>query len=428
MKSQIITIGDELLLGDTVNTNASWISTVFAELGVKVTKVHTIGDEADQIRRAVKEAMEAAELVVTTGGLGPTHDDITKKTIAELFGAGMVLHQPTLEAIKIAFKKRNIPFTRSNYHQAEVPDNCRVLPNRRGTAPGMWFGERGCSLVVLPGIPHEMQALVNDEVLPRLHSQTEGREKVFARHIKVAGIGESTLSDQVLGPLDEFLNDELSVAFLPSPQANTIRVGSRARTSAEADKKSKKLIQFIYQRAGDYIIGEGKELGLGEAVGRALRQHECTIATAESCTGGLLTDTLTDVPGSSDYLMGGVVAYANRVKCEQLGVPAEILNAQGAVSKAVALRMARAAARRMGSDIGISTTGIAGPGGGSSQKPVGTVWIGFWSQNAHFALHTIFSKDRRQNKERSVAVALETVRRQLQNINVMPYDLKPHHA
>lgn len=428
MKCQIISIGDELLIGDTVNTNASWLGGTLAGQGVEVTRVHTIGDGAGVIRSVIRQAMDEAGLVITTGGLGPTHDDITKKTVADIFQAEMTVHEPTLHAIKKAFKKRNIPFTASNYRQAEVPDNCEVLMNRRGTAPGLWFEREGSRLAVLPGIPREMQALVTEEVIPRIRELTNGTDRAFARHIKVAGVGESTLSDQLLGPLDDYLGEDISVAFLPSPQANTIRVTARAASRRQAESRSRALVDFIYERADNFIIGEGKDLSLSKAVGRVLREHKQTIAVAESCTGGLLADTLTDTPGSSDYMLGGIVAYANRVKQELLGVPEAMLTQHGAVSKPVALQMARAAAARLGSDIGVSTTGIAGPGGGTPQKPVGRVWIGFWSENAHFALRSTFTDDRRLNKERSVAVALETVRRVVLSIETMPYDLKPHHA
>lgn len=428
MKSQIISIGDELLLGDTVNTNAAWLGSIFAEQGIEVTMVHTIGDDAGMIRDTVTKAMQQADLVITTGGLGPTHDDITKKVIADIFDAELVLHQPTLDFIKQVFERPNIPFSESNYAQACVPENCEVLFNKQGTAPGLWFDEGNSMLAVLPGIPYEMKALVENEVLPRLQKQITGIEKRYARHIKVSGIGESTLSDEVLGPLDEYLSEDISVAFLPSPQANTIRVNTRADSREQADKKSQSLINYIYKKAGTFIIGEGKELTLSEAVGKELRKQSLTVAAAESCTGGLLASTLTDVPGSSDYVLGGIIAYANEVKTGQLAVPKKVLKKHGAVSKPVALQMAKGVAGKLGADIGISTTGIAGPGGGTDEKPVGTVWIGFWSANHHFALQTIFANDRLLNKERSVALALETIRRRILDIELMPYGLKPQSA
>lgn len=428
MKCQIISIGDELLLGDTVNTNASWLGNILTGQGMRITQVKTIPDNETQIRKAITESMKDADLVITTGGLGPTHDDITKKTVADIFEVPMVIHEPTLDFIRKIFEKRNIPFSKSNYQQAEVPENCEVLFNKQGTAPGLWFEANGSRLAVLPGIPYEMKNLLNDEVLPRIAPLTEGLGKVFSLHIKVAGVGESTLSDEVLGPLDDYLSDDISVAFLPSPRANTIRVNTLAVSNEEANKKNESLIQFIYNKAGKYVIGEGKELTLSESVGSVLREHSLTISTAESCTGGLLADTITDVPGSSDYFTGGIISYANRIKTAELGVPESVLKKHGAVSKAVALQMAKGVARSMGTDIGLSTTGIAGPDGGSEEKPVGTVWIGFWSELHHFAIKTIFTKNRQLNKERSVAIALETVRRTILEIEPMPYGLKPYYA
>jgi nicotinamide-nucleotide amidase len=428
MQIQIISIGDELLMGDTVNTNASWMGQFFADHGAEVSRVYTVGDDTAHIRETVTAAMDDANLVITTGGLGPTHDDITKTTIADMFEAEMEIHEPTLEFVKSIFEKRNIPFSKSNYDQVRVPENCDVLFNKKGTAPGMWFEEEGTFLAVLPGIPREMKALIRYQVLPRIQERTNGIDRSFARHIKVAGIGESTLSDEYLAEVGPYLTNNISVAYLPSPQANTIRVNSRAATRKKANRKSEALVEYIYNQLGPYIIGEGKDLTLSEATGNALRDHSLTVAVAESCTGGLLANTLTDTPGSSDYMVGGAIAYANRVKVEQLNVDSKIIREQGAVSKPVALQMAKNGAQNLDADIGISTTGIARPGGGTDEKPVGTVWIGFWSTNAHFALKTLFTNDRLLNKERSVAVALEMVRRTVLDIETMPYGIKPHHA
>jgi nicotinamide-nucleotide amidase len=428
MQSQIISIGDELLRGDTANTNARWLGETLAENGAPVTAIHTIRDDKNTIKAAINKALQTAGLAITTGGLGPTDDDLTKQSVAELFDVPMMVHQPTLSFIKETFKKRNIPFTSSNYYQAEVPKNAEVLFNKQGTAPGLWFERNGSLLAVLPGIPHEMKALTENEILPRIRPLTNGNRRIFSRHIKVAGIGESTLSDEVLGPLDEYLSEDISVAFLPSPRANAIRIDTRTASASQADEESGSLRQYMYEKAGSYIIGEGRALTISEAVGKVLRDHSLTIAAAESCTGGLLASRLTDIPGSSDYLAGGLTAYANSVKKALLDVSEEALQKHGAVSKTVALQMAKAVAAKMHTDIGVSTTGIAGPEGGTEEKPVGTVWIGFWSADHHFALKACFSDDRLINKERSVASALETVRRTVLGIEPMPYGLKPHYG
>jgi nicotinamide-nucleotide amidase len=428
MKCQVISIGNELLNGDTVNTNASWLGRYLTELGVDVTGVHTIGDDHGLIMASIRQSLEQSDLVITTGGLGPTHDDVTKKAVQELFGASLVVHEPTLNFIREVFKKRNIPFSKSNYHQAEVPDNCEVLFNKRGTAPGMWFEQAGSRLAVLPGVPSEMKELFKQYLTVKIEDLTGGREQIFSRYLVTAGIGESTLSDNVVGDLSAFLNDDVSVAYLPGPQGVRIRISGRGESKEEAMEKIAPLADHFYLRAGDYVVGEGKELTLGEAVSQVLRNRRLTIATGESCTGGMLSDQLTNVPGSSDYMLGGIIAYANNTKVDLLGVSSKDLAVHGAVSKTVALQMARGVAQRIGSDIGISITGIAGPGGGTVEKPVGTVWIGYWSQELHFALNTVFTNDRLTNKERSTAVALETIRRTVQGINTLPYDLKPHFA
>ncbi|MBN2732410.1 MAG: competence/damage-inducible protein A [Balneolaceae bacterium] len=428
MKCQIVSIGDELLLGDTVNTNASWLGQVLAEHGVEVTQVHMISDNGLMIKQTLRRAMRESDLVITTGGLGPTHDDITKKTVAELFDVEMTIHEPTLKFIKKIFKQRNIPFSKSNYYQAEVPENCEVLFNKQGTAPGLWFEESDSRLAVLPGIPHEMKGLIETEVLPKIDALTDGITRRFAFHIKMAGVGESTLSDEIIGSLHDFLSDDLTVAYLPSPQANTLRINVQAKSEQEAMDKTRELKKYIYARADDMIIGEGKDMTLSEATGNILRENKLNISVAESCTGGLLANTITDTPGSSDYMMGGIVAYANSIKTEQLKVSEKDLKEYGAVSKQVALQMARGVATVMNSDIGVSTTGIAGPGGGTDEKPVGTVWIGFWSTNHHFALHIQLTKDRNINKQRTVAITLEMVRRIASGVETMPYGLKPHFA
>jgi nicotinamide-nucleotide amidase len=377
LRCQIINIGDELLRGDTLNTNANWMGSVLTENGVKTVKIQTIPDDRAVIKQVLKEAASQVEVVLTTGGLGPTHDDMTKKAVTDFFDAKLKVHEPTLNYIKKTFKKRGIPFSRSNYHQAEVPENCDVLFNKYGTAPGMWFEGKDYCLAVLPGIPREVKYLMKNEVIPRLQSRVKDSHKSYSRFIKTAGIGESTLNDELLPELGEFLSEDISVAFLPSPQENTLRITTEAASKDEADEINHSLIEYIYNNAGDCIIGEGKGFTLSEAVGRLLRVNSLTISIAESCTGGLLASRLTDIPGSSDYLQGGITAYSNAIKEKQLHIPRRMLEKHGAVSLPVALQMAKSIASVMNTDIGVSTTGIAGPAGGSGEKPVGTVWVGF---------------------------------------------------
>jgi nicotinamide-nucleotide amidase len=370
--------------------------------------------------------MEEADLVICTGGLGPTHDDMTKKAVAELYNVGYKRDEQTLEYIKTIFEKRNIPFSKSNYHQAEVPENAEVLFNKAGTAPGMWFKE-GSYLAVLPGVPYEMKYLMENKVASKLREVFGDIGYLYSHYIKTAGIGESTLSDEILGDLSTYFENGVGMAYLPSPGGVTLRLNGSGETKLKAQKNLEKLKRIIHHKAGDFIYGEGKDFTLSEAVGDALKEKSYHISVAESCTGGLLTNAFTDIPGSSDYFTGGVIAYSNEVKIKELGVKQDDLDKVGAVSKEVALQMAKGVAKKLNTEIGISTTGIAGPGGGTEEKPVGTVWMGYYEKNGpYFAVKAMFTKDRLNNKERTKMALLEITRRQLKGIEAMPYDLKKH--
>ncbi len=423
MKAQLISIGNELLIGDTINTNAAWMGQFLNDLGIEVTCVHTISDDHELIKSTVLQSMQESDLVITTGGLGPTHDDITKTTIAELFDAKLVQNDEVLNYVKDLFASRNIPFSESNAWQAMVPENCEVLFNKAGTAPGMWFHEHDCFIAVLPGVPYEMKYLMKRRVASKLREQTNGIGFIHTEYLKIAGIGESTLADTILKDASGFLNNHVSLAYLPSFGRVALRITGKGETKEEAIDRASQLSQYIKERAGTYIYGTQKDHSLSEQLGKLLIQHEKMIATAESCTGGLIANSLTDIPGSSAYVLGGVVSYANSVKINQLGVQSSDLEKFGAVSKQVALQMAKGVVELTGADIGISTTGVAGPGGGSEDKPVGTVWIGFYSKEQHFAVKALFTKDRLVNKERTTIVALEIARRILSGIEELPYSL-----
>lgn len=424
MQCWIISIGDELLIGDTINTNASWMAQLFSEYGVDVERIVTLKDDLSVLKETISDALDSVDLVISTGGLGPTHDDVTKKAVTDLFDTELIVHEPTLSFIKKTFKKRNIPFSKSNHLQAKVPADSEVLFNEQGTAPGLWLEKNDSILVVLPGVPHEMKHLLKKKVLPKIQKLLNGNVVWKARYLLTSGIGESTLSDEVVGDLSSYFNKNISVAYLPSTQGTRIRIRARGASEEDIESQMRPVIEHLKRSAGKYIVGEGKDLHLAKALGELLSEKNLTMATAESCTGGLLGSTVTDIPGSSRYMKGGVIAYANEVKVKELDVEAKDLQKYGAVSKVVALQMAKGIAQKMGTDIGISTTGIAGPEGGTREKPVGTVWIGFWNQHQHFAIKGQFTKDRWVNKERSVFVALEMVRRILLDISEMPYGLQ----
>lgn len=425
--AHIISIGNELLVGDTVNTNASWIGNSLTEQGFLVEQVITIPDEYRLIRQKIEHSMGETDLTIVTGGLGPTHDDITKKVIADLYNSKLIENKEVLDHIKSIFNRRGFRLNDSSAEQALVPENCTVLFNNSGTTPGLWLEEEECVLVVLPGVPLEMRYLMEKRVLPKIDKHFPGREVWASQYFKTAGIPESTLSDRV-GNLDEFVNNGVGVSYLPEVSGVTIRISAKGLDKDQADDKLKKLRKLLLDKAGEVIYGEGKNLTLEEAVGRILTEKGLTIATAESCTGGLLASNITDIPGSSGYMKGGVVVYANEMKQKLLDVSADDLQVHGAVSRRVALQMAKGVADRFDADIGVSTTGVAGPGGGTPEKPVGTVWTGFWLNGKHFALKATLTNDRYLNKQRSVMIILETVRRQLLNVHEFPYHLKPHSA
>lgn len=407
-----------------MNTNASWIGTILTELGFYVEQVITIPDSYNLIQTRIDESLRQASLTIITGGLGPTHDDITKKAVADLFKVGLVEDEDVLNHVKSIFEKRNFIFSKSNADQALIPEGAEVLFNNKGTAPGIWMSRSGHCLAILPGVPFEMKFLMEHRVKSKIEELFPDLDVWATQYFKTAGIPESTLSERI-GSLDKYMNNGVGVAFLPSAAGVTIRISSSSAKKKAAEEKLVQLRKELYSKIGNAIYGEGKHLTLSEVVGELLVEKKLTIAMAESCTGGHLANSLTDNPGSSRYLYGGIVAYANNVKINELDVLEDDLKGYGAVSESVALQMAKAAAERFKSDIGVSTTGIAGPDGGTKEKPVGTVWMGFWMKDKHFALKAVFSNDRLINKERTVMVVLETIRRHLLGLEGYPYELKP---
>ena len=423
MIAHLISIGNELLIGDTVNTNASWLGQFLHDRGVQVTQIHTITDEPEQIKFTIQQALDKADLVISTGGLGPTLDDVTKKSLAELFGVGMRHEKSVEKHIKELFHRRNLPYSKSNQAQSLIPNNAELLFNATGTAPGMLFTEQDSVLVVLPGVPHEMKHIMTTQVAPRL--QEWGSLNIFeTRYLKVAGIGESHLIDNWLPNIKCILNESIDLAFLPSKGQVCLRLTGRGQSRKEAISRVKSLSLEIEQRLGNLIYSDEKEDTLDRALGRILIQNGYRLATAESCTGGLMGHMLTETPGSSAYMQGGVIAYNNAIKMSQLGVDASVLKQKGAVSAEVALQMAKGVAQLMGVECGISSTGVAGPGGGSPEKPVGTVWIGFFTPTQQFAVRAEFSNSRSLNKLQSVITGFEILRRCLLGIDELPYNLQ----
>ena len=376
MRVHLLSIGDELLIGQTVNTNAAWMGRKLTEDGWRVSSVAAISDTPEAIRTALDRGLEEADAVLVTGGLGPTKDDLTKHVLAEHFGTELVMHEGIAAQIQEWFESRNLPFLEVNRLQAMLPRDCVVLPNPLGTASGMWFERPGGKVVVsMPGVPYEMQGLMLNEVLPRLRAHFSLPTTLY-QTVVTAGIGESALAALVSEWEDELRARGLSLAYLPSPGQVKVRIGvqgpSEDRESLQALLDQE--VETFVTLASKHVVGRG-ETGLPESVLDALKSRNQSMCTAESCTGGTVASMLTAVPGASAAMHGGVVAYDNAVKVNQLGVSPELLERHGAVSEQVVLAMARGARDRMGTTWAVSTSGIAGPSGGTSEKPVGMVWM-----------------------------------------------------
>ncbi len=408
----LITVGDELLIGQTVNTNAAWLGEQLSAHGITVGHAETVSDAAADIRDALRRALAASDAVILTGGLGPTHDDITKKAIADELGRALVFRDDLFAELRAKFEARGRPMAARNRVQAEVPEGFEALPNPVGTAPGLWFEDEAarCAVAVLPGVPNEMRTIVRDSVLPRLVAR-RGAGTVVQKTLLTVGRGESDLAD-TLGDYADRLGPDLQLAFLPRYGVIRLRITALGATEEDAETRLADFEALVRERSGDVVFGEGDDL-LEAAVGRMLAARGLTLATAESCTGGLLSDRITNVPGASAYYNGGVVVYGNATKVNLLGVDEAALRRDGAVSEAVARQLAAGARAHLGADLGISTTGVAGPGGGTPEKPVGTVWIGYADAEGTYAVQLRLARERLLNKRLSVTAALNLVRRQL---------------
>lgn len=426
MKAAILTIGDELLIGQVINTNAAWLGEQLDLAGVDVVHMVTLGDDEAVIQQELESAYTLVDAILITGGLGPTHDDVTREAVARFFGVDLVVHEDIIAQIERRFAARGLVMPASNRTQAMVPEGFEVLPNPVGTAPGLWFeeadGERERILAVLPGVPYEMKRLMQDDVLPRLLAH-KGLAVIRHRTLLTTGIGESNLQDEI-GDLSTILTPSLRLAYLPGTSGVRLRLSARGTTEEEVTARLDGLEAYLRSRIARYIYGTGDE-PLEAAVGRLLAERGLTVATAESCTGGHVVNRLTNISGSSAYVMGGVVAYSNAAKVDLLGVDPELLEEEGAVSKRCAVQLARGARARFGADIGISTTGVAGPTGGTADKPVGLVWVGYADAEGECAVRLHFGQDRLINKERFVTAALNIIRRQVLRRDRASHDREP---
>jgi nicotinamide-nucleotide amidase len=404
--AEIITIGDEILIGQIVDTNSAWMATELNLAGVKVNKITSISDNMEAIRTALSEAEKSADIVLITGGLGPTNDDITKKVLADYFGSTrMLMHEPSLRFIETFFAKRGITMNELNKQQAEVPDCCTVIPNSHGTAPGMWFEKGKTVFVSMPGVPSEMMKMLPGVLA--LLKQKIALPEIFHKTLMTYGIPESELAMKIK-EWENSLPRETALAYLPN-----IETGVKLRLSSYAPKG--KLIveeQFerLYPVLGKYIYGYEPDT-LESVLGEWLLEKGATVATAESCTGGRIAHRITSVSGSSAYFKGGVVAYSNEVKVNILGVSPVTLEKYGAVSSEVAKQMAEGARRTLNADYAVSTTGIAGPAGGTADKPVGLCWFGIAKPDGTKTFSRHFTNDRNGNIAAASSVALNALRK-----------------
>ena len=402
MRVHLLSIGDELLIGQTVNTNAAWMGQNLTEDGWRVSGVVTISDNPDDIRREIDRGLELADLVLVTGGLGPTKDDLTKHVLASHFGTELVMHEDIAQKIQAWFESRNVPFLEVNRLQAMLPKDCTVLPNPLGTASGMWFDRPGGKVVVsMPGVPYEMEGLMRAEVLPKLRSHFSLPTTLYET-IVTAGIGESSLAALVAKWEDALPGKGVTLAYLPSPGQVKVRLG------VQGPAEDREFLEALLREegdafvalAGDHVIGRGNS-GLPEAVLSRLAQRGETVGTAESCTGGKVASMLTSVPGASAAFWGGVVAYDNAVKVRQLGVSEKDLQIHGAVSEVVVKAMALGARTTLGTDWAMATSGVAGPSGGTPEKPVGMVWMAVAGPNGAQAWCHRFGHQRERIVERA---------------------------
>lgn len=408
MNAELIAVGTEILLGDIVNTDAQVISQGLSELGINVFYQTVVGDNPARLRHVVETARDRADIIITTGGLGPTLDDLTKETLATVFGKKMALHQPSLDRIKDFFQTIGREMTPNNEKQAWLPEGCTVFTNEWGTAPGCAFEAYGKHVLMLPGPPRECNPMWKECAMPYLYKLAGGC--IVSRNIRVFGLGESNMEAILHDMMEQSKNPTIA------PYAKTsecfARVTAKADTPAECEKLLEPVVEKICGLLGDDVYGVDVD-SLEQVVGDGLRQRGMTLAVAESCTGGLLSKRITDVPGCSDYYLGGVCSYANEVKMNLLGVKKETLDTLGAVSPEVAEQMAEGVAKALGADVGVGITGVAGPGGGTDEKPVGLVYISVWCKGQHFTRKMKAANGRDRIRMQAASTALDLIRRNI---------------
>ncbi|MBN2480101.1 MAG: competence/damage-inducible protein A [Bacteroidales bacterium] len=411
MKAELISIGDEILIGQVVNTNAAFLAEELNKLGIAVVRITTIADKAENIPAVLEEASTRAELVLTTGGLGPTSDDVTKYCLAEYFNSRVSLNPEVLERIKVFIHARGGIVNDKNAGQAMLPDNCEVLPNRSGTAQGMWFSKDNITYVALPGVPYEMKEIFQNELAPRLRRRFI-LPVIHHETVLTSGISESAMA-KLIEEWEARLPSNISLAYLPSPGILRLRLSGTDNKPDRLLEEMRTELKKLEAVIGPYIFGYNEDR-LEEITGNMLRKKGLTLSLAESCTGGKIGELITSVPGASDYFKGGIIAYSNEIKSDQLGVSPATIETYGAVSREVVHEMAAGALIRLKSDYSVAVTGVAGPAGGTDRKPVGTTWIAIAAGDKITSKVYHFGEHRGRNIQKAAITALFMLKKELE--------------
>lgn len=414
MRAEILTIGDEILIGQITNTNSVWIAQKLNLMGIKVVHMASVSDEKGAILKAFSDAQQRADFVFITGGLGPTKDDITKKLFAQYFNTILELDENVLAHVKSFFDKRGREMNESNRQQALIPKGCTVIHNQSGTAPGMWFKKENTVFVSMPGVPYEMKDMMSNIILPKIKSEYK-LQHIYHKTVLTQGLGESFLAEKIEKWEDNLAAKNIKLAYLPQPGMVRLRLSTSGDNFDEIKKAVEKEIGILKILIKEYVFGfeeYGEETpSLEKIVSELLRERKKKIALAESCTGGYISSLFTAIAGSSDIFNGAVVPYHNNIKHELLQVDNSVFEQHGAVSKECVLQMAEHAKLKFHSDYSIATSGIAGPAGGTPEKPVGTVWIAVSSPEKTLAMKFIFGDDRQRNIKMTAATALNMLRK-----------------
>jgi nicotinamide-nucleotide amidase len=405
--AELLTIGDEILYGQIVDTNSQWMSVELDKVGIKVIRKTTVGDQEEEILTAFAEAEKRADIILITGGLGPTSDDLTKPLLAKYFNCKLEIHEEALQEITAFFKSRGREMIEPNRQQAALPVCCTKITNPIGTAPGMWFEKEGKVFMSMPGVPHEMKKMMTERVIPKLKEKFH-TPNIYHKVIRTIGIGESFLAEKI-APWENSLPQHIKLAYLPSLGEVKLRLTGFSNSSSQLESEIDVLVEKLKVIAGDYIYGYGDE-SIEVAIGKMLRERKLTLSMAESCTGGYLSHLITSVPGCSDYFLGSMVPYAYEIKMRQLGVKPEVLEKYGAVSEPTIIEMANIVRAKFNTDIGVATSGIAGPGGATPEKPVGMVWIAYSDKHQTVTKKLQISSDRAINIKMASAAVLNLIR------------------